>query len=90
MTIKLGKSVFLQAVTMINPASGLIEIHTLPSTRVDIAANQVELAWLTCYLLPNKVIVDMGNEFPIEFKEMITNDYVLTVKPNTSSNPQVN
>ena len=51
---------------------------------------QVELAWLTRYPLPNKVIVDRGNVFLAEFREMITNDYGITVKPITSRNPQAN
>ena len=90
MTTKSGKSVYLQAVTMIDPATGWIEIRTVPSPRADLVANQVELAWLTRYPLPNKVIVDRGNEFLAEFREMITNDYGITVKPITSRNPQAN
>ena len=90
MTTKSGKSFYLQAVTMINPATGWIEIRTVPSARADLVANQVELAWLTRYPLPNKVIVDRGNEFLAEFREMIINDYGITVKPITSRNPQAN
>ena len=90
MTTKSGKSIYLQAVTMIDPATGWIEIRTVPSARADLVANQVELAWLTRYPLPNKVIVDRGNEFLAEFREMITNDYGITVKPITSRNPQAN
>ena len=69
---------------MINPATSL---STVPSARADILANQVELAWLTCYPLPN---VDRGNEFLAEFREMIINDYGITVKPITSRKPQAN
>ena len=90
MITKSGKSVYLQAVTMIDPATGWIEIRTVPSARADLVANQVELAWLTRYPLPNKVIVDRGNEFLAEFREMIINDYGITVKPITSRNPQAN
>ena len=50
MTIKTGKSVCLQAVTMIDLATAWIEIRTVPSARADLVANQVELAWLSCYL----------------------------------------
>ena len=52
MTTKSGSSVYLQAVTIIDPATGWIEIHTVPSARSDHVANQVKLAWLTRYLLP--------------------------------------
>ena len=46
------------------------------SARADLVANQVELVWLICYTLPNKVIVKRGNEFLAKFREMITNDYL--------------
>ena len=72
---------------MINPATGWIEIRTVPSGQADLVANQVELAWLTRYPIPNKVIMDRGNEFLAEFREMIINDYGITVKPITSRNP---
>ena len=57
MSTILGKSVYLQAVTMID---GWIEIRTVPLRREDLVAHQVELAWLTRYPLPNKIIVDWG------------------------------
>ena len=63
MTTKFGKSIYLLAVTMIDPATGWIEIHIVPSVWADLIANQVELAWLIRYPLPNKIIVDRGNEF---------------------------
>ena len=52
---------------MIDPATGWIEIGTVPSSRADLTSNIVELTWLTRYSLPNKVIVDSGNEFLAEF-----------------------
>ena len=84
--MKSGKSIYLQAATMIDPATGWIEIHTIPY----LVANQVELAWSTRYPVPNKVIVDRGNTFLAEFREMIINDYGITVKPITPRNPQAN
>ena len=45
MTTKSVKSVYLQAVTMIDPATGWIEIPTVPLARADLVANRVELAW---------------------------------------------
>ena len=71
---------------MIDLTTGWIEIRTVPSTQVDLVANQVELAWLT----RNKVIGDRGNAFLAEFREMITNDYGITIKPITSRNIQAN
>ena len=90
MTTKSGRYIYLQAVTMIDPATGWIEICTVPSAWVDIVANQVKLAWITSYPLPKKVILDSENEFLAEFREMIINDYGITVKSSCSGNPQVN
>ena len=75
---------------MIYSATGWIEICTVQSARADLLSNIVELAWLTRYPLPSKVIVDCGNEFLAEFKTMIQADYGITVKPITSRNPQAN
>ena len=85
-----GHSVYLQAVTMIDPATGWVEIRAVPSARADLVANQVELAWLTRYPLPSKVIVDRGREFFKEFKTMMSNDYDIKVRPITARNPQAN
>ena len=81
MTTKSGRSVYLQAVTMIDLATGWIDICTIPSAQADLVANQEELAWLTHYPLPSKIIVDKKNEFKAKF---------ITVKPITSRNPQAN
>ena len=88
MTTKSGKSVYLQEVTMIILATGWIEIHTAPPVWAGLESNQVELAWLTRYPLPSKVIVDRGNEFLAKFRKMITNDYGIKVKQITSRHPQ--
>ena len=45
MTTTSGTSVYLKAVTMIDPATCWIEIGTVSSVRADIVSNQVELAW---------------------------------------------
>ena len=63
MTTKNGKIVYVHTITMIDPATGWIEICTVPSARADLVSNIVELAWLTRYPLPSKVIVHRGNEF---------------------------
>ena len=90
MKTKNGNTVYLQAVTMIDPATGWVEIRAVQSARADLVANQVELAWLTRYPLPEKVILDRGNEFLAEFKELMVKDYGITVKPITARNPQAN
>ena len=52
-----------------------------------LVTNQVELAWLTHYLLPSKVAVDRGNELLAECREIMINDYEIKVRPITSRNP---
>ena len=73
MTTKSGKSVDLQAMTMIDPATGWIEICAVPATWADIVANLVEREWLIRYSLLRKVIVERGNEFLAEFRNTINN-----------------
>ena len=48
---KKDKDVYLQATTMIDPATGWIEINSVLEARADLVANQVELAWLTIIYL---------------------------------------
>ena len=72
---------------MIDAATGWIEIRTVPSARTELISNQVELAWLTCYTLLSKGIVDRGIEFLADFRETIIKDYCLMEKSITSGNP---
>ena len=39
------KDVHLQAITMMDPAKGWIEICSLPEAEADLVDNKVELAW---------------------------------------------
>ena len=87
MTTKSVESVHSQSVTMIDPAIGWIEICTVPSAQRDLVSNQVDLTWLAHYPLPNKVIMDRGNEFIAEFKEIVINAYGTNIRPITSRNP---
>ena len=75
---------------MIDPVTCWIEIRTVSSARADLVSHQVELDWLMHYPIPNKVIVDGGNDFLAEFREIIINDYGKMVKRITSRNPQAN
>ena len=44
MSTESGKSIYLQGVTMIDPLRGWIGKRIVPSTRVNLEANQIELA----------------------------------------------
>ena len=76
---KKDKDVYLQTITMIDPDTGWIEIYSVPEARADPVANQVDIAWLSRYPLPNKITVDSGKEFLAEFKTMMANDYEYSV-----------
>ena len=90
MTTKNRNTVYLQAVTMIDPATGYIEICTVPSTCAYLVSIIVELVWLIRYPLPSKVIVDRGNVFLAEFKTMIKAKYGIAVKVIISRKLQTN
>ena len=68
METKNGKTIYLQAVTMIDPVIVWIEICTVPSARSDLISNVVELSWLIRYPLPNKVKVNRRNDLLAGFK----------------------
>ena len=72
---------------MIDPAIGWIEIRSVSEPSADLVANQVELAWLTRYLLPNKNIVFRGREVLAEFKTIMPNDYGTPSSPTSVGNP---
>ena len=54
MATKNGKIVDLQAVTMIDPATGWIEFRTASSDRIDLVSTIVELLQETRNLIPYK------------------------------------
>ena len=84
------KDVYVQAITMIDPATGWIELCSVPEARVDLVANQEELAWLTRYPLPNKITVDGGKEILAKFKIMMANDYGIPCNSISIRNLQAN
>ena len=88
MTTTLGKSSFLQAVTMIDPATGWLEIKAVPWAHADLVAYPVELAWPNRNSLPTKVIVDSGKVVMAEFNSMIDKGYSIEVRSFTTRNPQ--
>jgi hypothetical protein len=75
---------------MIDPATGWSKMRQISSKHAYVVANEVELAWLTCYPRPSKITYDRGTEFMAEFSTMVKNDYGITVKVITTRNPQAN
>ena len=75
---------------MIDPAMGCIEKHSAVEARAYLAANQVDLAWLTRNPLLNKIFVDKGKELYVKFKTMMANDHGIRCNTISSRNPQAN
>ena len=61
---------------MIDPATGWIEIHTVPLAWSDPVVTQVE----RYPLLPSKVIMNKENELLAKFRDIITNDCSIKVR----------
>ena len=75
---------------MIDSATSWTEIRSVPEVRADLVAYQVELAWLTRYLLPNNITVDRGKELLEELQTMMAYDYGILCSPISTRNPQSN
>ena len=87
---KKDKDVYLRAIFMIDPFICWIEIRSVPEARADLVANQVELAWLTRYPLPNQITVDRFKELLANIKTMMANDYRIRCNSISVRNPQAN
>ena len=85
-----GKSAHLQAVTMIDTATGWRKICIVPSSKVDLVFNSVERVWLIYCPLSRKVIMDRGKKSLYKFREITTNDFGMKVSTITSRNPKAN
>ena len=84
------KPIQLWAMTMIDPATGLLEIAEIKTKSADVVANIAEVTWFTRYPWPEKVICDRGQEFMAEFATMIKEDYNVKRKLITTRNPASN
>ena len=80
----------LWAVTMIDPATGWLEIKDIKTKRADVVSNVIEKTWLTRYPRPSVITLDRGKEFMAEVTKMIKNDYGIKKRPITVRNPQAN
>ena len=80
----------LWCVTMIDPATGWIEIREIPNKKADTIANIVEQAWFTRHPWPTQVNLDRGSEFMAEFSKMVKQDHGVKKKTITTRNPQAN
>ena len=84
-----SKTYSLQAITMIDPATGWFEMSQLIDATAYAAMNAFCNEWLCRYPRPKYVGMDGGSEFKKQFKETVKN-YGLKVKKTTPYNPQGN
>ena len=89
-TIELrAKTLTFQAMTMIDPATNLVEIAPLKSKTALAGAASVENTWLARYPRPVRIVSDQGPEFATEFTDMC-NRLGIEHNNSTSRNPRGN
>ena len=79
----------LDALTMIDPATGWFEIKEIKCRTAEATADAFDDAWLSRYPRPRYIGFDNGGENKGLFKEM-TSNYGLERKSTTNYNPQGN
>ena len=84
-----GKILELQALTMIDPATGWFEIKEVPKINSTSCMEAFDDTWLSRYPRPQFMGFDNGKEFKAVFAEMREN-YGMTKKLSTKYNPQSN
>ena len=88
-TGKHGRKFTLWCCTMIDPATGWVEIKEIDQKSADEIINVVDQAWLSRYPWPSIVISDRGGEFMKEFSSSLE-EYGITKRTITTRNPQAN
>ena len=65
----------LWCATMIDPATGWIEIAEIPSKCANVVADIIKRTWFKLNPWPTQVVMNRASKFMAEFSEMITRDY---------------
>ncbi|KAG7345620.1 integrase core domain containing protein [Nitzschia inconspicua] len=76
--------------TIIDPATNLIEIQPLLNGTAMEAADVVEDTWIARYPCPVRCITDNGPEFGHEFRDRLEKNLGIKVRSSTARNPQGN
>ena len=84
-----GKEHVLNALTMIDPATGWFEVAEVPTRHAETVAKVFDDTWLSRYPRPTYIGFDNGGENKGLFSEMVSN-YGLKKKHSTPYNPQSN
>jgi hypothetical protein len=81
----------LQAIAVIDPATGWFEIIQSETKTADVVANKIEIAWLSRCPWPMRITYDHGSEFiGNEFQRLIKEECDIEAKPSSERNPQSN
>ena len=85
-----NKEVTMNALTVIDPVTNLVEIISIESKTAAHVAQKFENVWISRYPKPMRVVFDQGGEFVgAEFQLMLVKHAIKDV-PLTSKNPQSN
>ena len=84
------KPLVLWCLTMIDPATGWIEIVEIKEKSSFNIARAAEKRWFMQYPWPSNIVLDRGTEFMGDFKQMVAEDFGIKRKPITTRNPQAN
>ncbi|MEM7284022.1 MAG: hypothetical protein AAF438_20635 [Pseudomonadota bacterium] len=84
-----GRKITFRAMTMVDPATNLVEIKDIHSDTAVEGAAAVENTWLSRYPRPEKCVSDQGSEFGYEFVTMLQNNGIRHAY-STSRNPRGN
>jgi hypothetical protein len=85
------KTLRLQAITVIDPATGWFEIVQSETKTADVVANRMEVAWLSRCPWPMRITYNHGSEFiGSEFQRLIKEAHDIEAKPSSKRNPQSN
>ena len=87
-TVKNGGLWTLNAMTMVDPATGWFKIIEIPNKKADTAAKLLDQMWFCRYLHPVECIFDNGNEFNgQEFQEMLESYGIKALLTHNCKNP---
>ncbi|KAG7372183.1 integrase core domain containing protein [Nitzschia inconspicua] len=85
-----ARNIEFKAMTIIDPATNLIEIQPLLNGIAIEAADVVEDTWIARYPRPVRCITDNGPEFGQEFRDRLEKNLGIKVRSSTARNPQGN
>jgi transposase InsO family protein len=84
------KCLKLWCLTMIDPATGWLEMEQISNKTAAKVADICETTWFARHPLPQRITLDRSTEFMAKFAKMVKNDYGLKLKPIMTRNPQAN